>query len=50
MSIIVNGNSLPNIPWEDRPSSSNPKKELMWRFSKKPDYSKGFNLAVQQHF
>jgi len=35
-SIIVNGNSLPNIPWEDRPPSSDPKKELMWRFSKNP--------------
>ncbi|MDR0455507.1 MAG: glycoside hydrolase family 130 protein [Treponema sp.] len=35
-SIIVNGNSLPNIPWEDRPASSNPEKELMWRYSGNP--------------
>jgi beta-1,4-mannooligosaccharide/beta-1,4-mannosyl-N-acetylglucosamine phosphorylase len=34
--IIVNGNSLPNIPWEDRPSSSDPHKELMWRYSANP--------------
>jgi beta-1,4-mannooligosaccharide/beta-1,4-mannosyl-N-acetylglucosamine phosphorylase len=35
-SIIVNGISLPNIPWEDRPASSSPEKELMWRYSKNP--------------
>ena len=35
-SIIVNGNSLPNIPWEERPASSNPEKELMWRYSGNP--------------
>jgi beta-1,4-mannooligosaccharide/beta-1,4-mannosyl-N-acetylglucosamine phosphorylase len=34
--IIVNGNSLPNIPWEERPSSSDPRKELMWRYSGNP--------------
>jgi len=34
--IIVNGNSLPNIPWEDRPASSKPEKELMWRYSGNP--------------
>jgi beta-1,4-mannooligosaccharide/beta-1,4-mannosyl-N-acetylglucosamine phosphorylase len=35
-SIIVNGNSLPNIPWENRPASSSPEKELMWRYSGNP--------------
>jgi len=34
--IILNGSSLPNIPWEDRPVSSNPQKELMWRYSRNP--------------
>jgi beta-1,4-mannooligosaccharide/beta-1,4-mannosyl-N-acetylglucosamine phosphorylase len=34
--LIINGSSLPNIPWEDRPSSSDPQKELMWRYSKNP--------------
>jgi len=35
-SIIVNGSSLPNIPWEDRPASSSPEKELMWRYAGNP--------------
>ena len=35
-SIAVNGSSLPKIPWEDRPASSDPKKELMWRYSANP--------------
>jgi len=34
--IIVNGSSLPNIPWEERPALSNPEKELMWRYSRNP--------------
>jgi beta-1,4-mannooligosaccharide/beta-1,4-mannosyl-N-acetylglucosamine phosphorylase len=34
--IVVNGISLPNIPWEERPASSNPEKELMWRYSSNP--------------
>ena len=36
MGIIINGNSLPNIPWENRPASSSPEKELMWRYSCNP--------------
>jgi beta-1,4-mannooligosaccharide/beta-1,4-mannosyl-N-acetylglucosamine phosphorylase len=36
ISLIVNGSSLPNIPWEDRPASSDPKKEIMWRYSHNP--------------
>jgi beta-1,4-mannooligosaccharide/beta-1,4-mannosyl-N-acetylglucosamine phosphorylase len=32
-SIIVNGNSLPNIPWEDKQAGE---KELMWRYSGNP--------------
>jgi beta-1,4-mannooligosaccharide/beta-1,4-mannosyl-N-acetylglucosamine phosphorylase len=34
--IIVNGISLPNIPWEDRPPASDPEKEIMWRYSRNP--------------
>lgn len=49
MKIIAQ--SLPNIPWEDRPSGSS---ELLWRYSKNPiikrDEAKGsnsiFNSAV----
>jgi len=33
---VVNGISLPNIPWENRPASSDPEKELMWRYSGNP--------------
>ncbi|MCL2442048.1 MAG: glycoside hydrolase family 130 protein [Treponema sp.] len=46
-SIIVNGNSIPNIPWEDRPSSSNPEKEIMWRFTKNPVIPR--NLTVRSN-
>ena len=47
MSIIVNGTSLPNIPWEDRPASSDPKKELMWRYSANPIIPR--NLTVHSN-
>jgi beta-1,4-mannooligosaccharide/beta-1,4-mannosyl-N-acetylglucosamine phosphorylase len=50
MSIIVNGYSLPNIPWEDRPSNSNPKKELMWRFSKNPIIPRDLTLRSNSIF
>ena len=45
--IIVNGNSLPNIPWEDRPASSSPEKELMWRYSGNPIIPR--NLTVHSN-
>ncbi|MDR0568183.1 MAG: glycoside hydrolase family 130 protein [Spirochaetaceae bacterium] len=35
-NLLVNSGSLPNIPWEDRPPSSDPQKEIMWRYSKNP--------------
>ena len=31
--LIISGNPLPNMPWEDRPEGSN---AVMWRFSKNP--------------
>jgi beta-1,4-mannooligosaccharide/beta-1,4-mannosyl-N-acetylglucosamine phosphorylase len=46
-NIIVNGNSLPNIPWEDRPASSDPAKELMWRYTKNPIIPR--NLTVHSN-
>jgi beta-1,4-mannooligosaccharide/beta-1,4-mannosyl-N-acetylglucosamine phosphorylase len=46
-SIIVNGSSLPNILWEDRPASSNPEKELMWRYSGNPIIPR--NLTVHSN-
>jgi beta-1,4-mannooligosaccharide/beta-1,4-mannosyl-N-acetylglucosamine phosphorylase len=51
-NIIVNGSlpsggSLPNIPWEDRPASSDPKKELMWRYSANPIIPR--NLTVHSN-
>jgi len=49
-SIIVNGNSLPNIPWEDRPSSSDPKKELMWRYTKNPIIPRDLTLRSNSIF
>jgi len=48
--IIVNGSSLPNIPWEDRPASSNPKKELMWRYSKNPIIPRDLTLYSNSIF
>jgi len=45
--LIVNGSSLPNIPWEDRPASSDPKKELMWRYSANPIIPR--NLTVHSN-
>ena len=32
-NLIIKGNDLPNIPWEDRPANSN---QIMWRYSKNP--------------
>ncbi|MCL1958843.1 MAG: glycoside hydrolase family 130 protein, partial [Spirochaetes bacterium] len=49
-NIIVNGNGLPNIPWEDRPASSNPKKEIMWRYSKNPIIPRDLTLASNSIF
>ena len=54
--IIVNGYSLPNIPWEDRPSHSNPEKERvsletpMWRFSKNPIIPRDLTLRSNSIF
>ena len=49
-SLIVNGNSLPNIPWEDRPAKSNPEKELMWRYSKNPIIPRNLTLYSNSIF
>lgn len=49
-SIIVNGSSLANIPWEDRPASSNPEKELMWRFSGNPIIPRDLTLRSNSIF
>jgi len=49
-SIIVNGYSLPNIPWEDRPPKSDPKKELLWRFSKNPIIPRDLTLRSNSIF
>jgi beta-1,4-mannooligosaccharide/beta-1,4-mannosyl-N-acetylglucosamine phosphorylase len=49
-NIIVNGNSLPNIPWEDRPASSDPKKELMWRYSHNPIIPRNLTLHSNSIF
>jgi beta-1,4-mannooligosaccharide/beta-1,4-mannosyl-N-acetylglucosamine phosphorylase len=45
--IIVNGSSLPNIPWEDRPAASDPRKEIMWRYSANPIIPR--NLTVHSN-
>jgi len=49
-NIIVNGSSLPNIPWEERPASSNPKKELMWRYSRNPIIPRNLTLYSNSIF
>jgi beta-1,4-mannooligosaccharide/beta-1,4-mannosyl-N-acetylglucosamine phosphorylase len=36
VSILKNASSLPNIPWQERPAGSDPKKEVLWRYSKNP--------------
>ena len=49
--LIISGNPLPNIPWEDRPSGS---KDVLWRYSANPviprdalpDSNSIFNSAV----
>ena len=48
--IIVNGSSLPNIPWEERPSSSKPEKELMWRYSRNPIIPRNLTLHSNSIF
>jgi len=50
VSIIVNGYSLSNIPWEDRPPASNPKKELMWRYSGNPVIPRDLTLKSNSIF
>jgi beta-1,4-mannooligosaccharide/beta-1,4-mannosyl-N-acetylglucosamine phosphorylase len=35
-SLLRNAASLPNIPWEARPSDGDPKKEVLWRYSGNP--------------
>jgi beta-1,4-mannooligosaccharide/beta-1,4-mannosyl-N-acetylglucosamine phosphorylase len=45
--LIVNGSSLPKIPWEDRPASSDPKKEIMWRYTQNPIIPR--NLTVHSN-
>jgi len=53
MSLIVNGSSLPNIPWEDRPSSgtgSDPKKDIMWRYTKNPIIPRDLTLRSNSIF
>jgi len=49
-SIIVNGTSLPNIPWEERPAGSNPLKELMWRYSGNPIIPRDLTLYSNSIF
>jgi len=50
MSVIVNGCSLPNIPWEERPPFSDPQKELMWRYSKNPIIPRDLTLKSNSIF
>ncbi len=49
-SIIVNGSSLPNIPWQERPASSDPKKEIMWRYTKNPIIPRDLTLRSNSIF
>ncbi len=49
-NIIVNGSSLPNIPWEERPLSSNSEKELMWRYSGNPVIPRDLTLRSNSIF
>jgi beta-1,4-mannooligosaccharide/beta-1,4-mannosyl-N-acetylglucosamine phosphorylase len=49
-NLIINGSSLPNIPWEDRPASSDPKKELMWRYSRNPIIPRDLTLRSNSIF
>ena len=54
-SIIVNGYSLPEIPWEDRPPESSNKKGVsletpMWRFSKNPIIPRDLTLRSNSIF
>jgi len=46
-NLLVNGVSLPNIPWEDRPAKSDPKKEIMWRYTRNPIIPR--NLTVHSN-
>jgi beta-1,4-mannooligosaccharide/beta-1,4-mannosyl-N-acetylglucosamine phosphorylase len=48
--IIINGGSLPNIPWEARPSSSDPKKEIMWRYTKNPVIPRNLTVTSNSIF
>ncbi|MDR3284588.1 MAG: glycoside hydrolase family 130 protein [Treponema sp.] len=42
--------SLPNIPWEDRPSGSDQKKEVLWRYSKNPVIQRDLTLHSNSIF
>ncbi|MDR2481971.1 MAG: glycoside hydrolase family 130 protein [Spirochaetaceae bacterium] len=48
--VIINAGSLPHIPWEDRPKSSNPEKEIMWRYSKNPIIPRDLTLHSNSIF
>jgi len=53
---IINGYSLPNIPWEERPHISDPNKERvsletpMWRYSKNPIIPRDLTLRSNSIF
>ena len=49
-NLIINGASISNIPWEDRPSSSDPAKELMWRYSANPIIKRDLTLHSNSIF
>jgi beta-1,4-mannooligosaccharide/beta-1,4-mannosyl-N-acetylglucosamine phosphorylase len=50
MSILKNASSLPNIPWESRPAASDPKKEVLWRYSKNPVIPRDLTLYSNSIF
>jgi beta-1,4-mannooligosaccharide/beta-1,4-mannosyl-N-acetylglucosamine phosphorylase len=49
-TILRNVEPLPNIPWEDRPAGSNPKQEVLWRYSKNPVIPRNLTLHSNSIF
>jgi beta-1,4-mannooligosaccharide/beta-1,4-mannosyl-N-acetylglucosamine phosphorylase len=49
-SVLKDTASLPNIPWEDRPSGSNPQKEVLWRYSGNPIIPRNLTLHSNSIF
>jgi beta-1,4-mannooligosaccharide/beta-1,4-mannosyl-N-acetylglucosamine phosphorylase len=49
-SLLKNAVSLPNIPWEERPAGSDPKKEVLWRYSGNPIIPRDLTISSNSIF